>query len=600
MCAYLPELNSMQFCRKNLTAWLVLLVWVPSFAILCGCEADSKATGTVTPKAPKPVSVMALNRSTPSFEPHTTASVAAWKAERIGFEQAGRVVAVIEPSEMVKGGPRNVGDPLARLDDEKFRIAVDAAQADASVAKRRSEANQISIQQRLPAAIKTAQAELQLALNELARAKRLANSISKSELDTARTRASTARLRVASVTSELAQANAEQLALDAQVQQAQQRVAEAERNLKNTVLFSSFPGQVAEVHVVPGTYVKEGDPIVTVQMVDPMLVEFEVTADNSRRYQRGDSLAVTLTNHLGQPQILTGMVYTVDTVADSNTRTFTVSLHVRNKTESESLEVANRTNVARTENIYPLNLGPIITGDKRLLVEESAVHRINGQSYVWRILNRNWDSPSDASQRELAVEKLKVKVTSDVLPFLGTWKFVAVEFEDPQAVDLERDLITGKLFFDAERETGETGDAGEETPAIENWTGDRVLMDHARWMLRAGDTVRVTMIADSSVQGFYVPMKAVRREDGQTFIHVLDDDERSDGRADLDALVKRVSVNVTSDDSVSGDTLLICIEPSTETPLVQGMQIVVGGTHYLDDGDRVRIVPTKRQTEGGR
>jgi hypothetical protein len=215
-------------------------------------------------------------------------------------------------------------------------------------------------------------------------------------------------------------------------------------------------------------------------------------------------------------------------------------------------------------------------------------------------LNRNWDSPSDASQRELAVEKLKVKVTSDVLPFLGTWKFVAVEFEDPQAVDLERDLITGKLFFDAERETGETGDAGEETPAIENWTGDRVLMDHARWMLRAGDTVRVTMIADSSVQGFYVPMKAVRREDGQTFIHVLDDDERSDGRADLDALVKRVSVNVTSDDSVSGDTLLICIEPSTETPLVQGMQIVVGGTHYLDDGDRVRIVPAKRQTEGGR
>ena len=111
---------------------------------------------------------------------------------------------------------------------------------------------------------------------------------------TTRTRSATARLRVASAKAELAQANADQLALNAQVQQAAQRIAEAERNLKNTVLYSSFPGQVAEIHAVPGTYVKEGDPIVTIQMVDPMLVEFEVTAKDSCRYHRGDTLSVSV------------------------------------------------------------------------------------------------------------------------------------------------------------------------------------------------------------------------------------------------------------------------------------------------------------------
>jgi biotin carboxyl carrier protein len=291
-----------------------------------GCQDHSGETADPLVKPPKPVSTMVLRKSRPSYQHHTMASVAPWKAERIGFEQAGRVVQVIEPSEMVEAkgveaksferkGSRN-GVALARLDDEQFRIAVDAAKADAAVAERRRDSNLISIEQRLPTVVKTAVAELKLAESELSRAERLASSISKSELDTVRTRASTAKLRVASAQSEYAQASAEQLALEAQVRQANQRVAEAERNLKNTTLFSSFPGQVAEIHVVPGTYVKEGDPIVTVQMVDPMLVEFEVTADNSRLYRRGDTLGVTVTNTRGEQQTLSGMVYTVDTLAD--------------------------------------------------------------------------------------------------------------------------------------------------------------------------------------------------------------------------------------------------------------------------------------------
>tara|TARA_R110002072_G_scaffold273413_2_gene434316 strand:+ start:50756 stop:52534 length:1779 start_codon:yes stop_codon:yes gene_type:complete len=568
-----------------------------------GCSGDSKQDAALVVKPPKPVSIMVLKRSAPSFQHHTTASVAPWKAERIGFEQPGRVVQVIEPNEMVKGpGDRATSMPLARLDDEQFRIAVDAARADAAVAQRRRESNLIAIEQRLPAQIKTEQAEQQLAESELARAKRLAtsNSLSESEFETARTRASTALLRVASAKAELAQANAEQLALDAQVQQATQRLAEAERSLKNSVLFSSFPGQVTAIHAVPGTYVKEGDPIVTVQMVDPMLVEFEVTAANSRRYQRGDTLEVSVTDHNGQQRVLTGMVYTVDTIADANNRTFTVSLHVRNQRERRVGTLATNEVVARTKDIFPLNLGPIVTGDDRLLVEQSAIHHIGNDDFVWRITNRSWGKISHGEDRELIVERLKVNVTSEVIPFLGSWNFVAIEFangspDGSRKVDTEQDLITGRLFFN--------DDPSVDSTPLSSWKGNRVLLEQTRWMLRAGDTVRVAIMPESSATGFYVPMKAVRRENGNTFIHVVNDGQ-ADGSAakssQVDTTVLRVMVNVSSENSVADESLMLRIEPSNAGELQEGAQVVVGGTHYVNDGDSVRIVPTQRASEGGR
>ncbi|MEP2309848.1 efflux RND transporter periplasmic adaptor subunit [Rhodopirellula bahusiensis] len=523
---------------------------------------------------------MTLRQSSPSYQHHTTASVAPWKAERIAFEQAGRVVQVIEPNEMVTGiGNGRVGVPLARLNDEQFQIAVDAAEADAAVAQRRRDANLIAIERRLPSRIRTAEAELQLAERELARAQKLSrsNAMSGSELDTTRTRASTAQLQVDGATAELAQADAEQLALDAQVQQANQRLAEAKRNLRNTTLYSSFPGQVAEVHAVPGTYVKEGDPIVTVQMVDPMMVEFEVTAANSRRYQRGDTLGVTVTRRDGVQRQVTGMVYTVDSIADANTRTFTVSLHVRNQQESSVELSESNASKLKTKDIFPLNIGPIVTGDRRLLVEQRCIHRIGDEAFVWKVTNRAWSQLSDTMNRDLNVQRLKVNLLSDVIPFLGTWNFVAIEFADPSAIDLEDDLITSQLL---------TLDGNQIRPEVlSRWESGSVVLEQTRWMLRSGDTVRVALIPDNSNVGFYVPMKAVRKEDGANFVHVLDDTQ-------AEPTAKRVQVRVTAEDTVADDSLILCIEPVQADELVDGSNVVVRGTHYVDDGDRVRGVPT--------
>lgn len=581
------DFNTMPFRFED--AKYFLLGFLSIFAMAAGgCSIDSQQDADSSVKPPKPVSTMVLKSRSPSFQHHTTASVAPWKAERIGFEQAGRVVQVIEPNEMVRGrGIGDAGDVLARLDDEAFRIAVDAAKADAAVAERRRDSNRIAIEQRLPTLIRVAEAEQKLADTEFARIDRLMqlNASSGSELDTTRTRASTASLRVAAAKADLAQALAEQLALDAQFQQANQKLAEAERNLKNTVLFSSFPGQVSEIHAVPGTYVREGDPIATVLMVDPMLVEFEVTGADSRRYQRGDVLGVSLETPEGKQQSLTGMVYTVDTIADINTRTFTVTLHVRNQPERDLRKPGSSDVVATTDIMFPLNLGPIVTGDERLLVEQRAIHRIGDENFVWKITNRSWNKLSNVSNRELTVERLKVEITSEAIPFLGSWNFVAIEFEDASQVNPAQDLITGKLSLE--------GESPSQTIELKDWKDNRVFLQQTRWMLRAGDTVRVELLPESSSQGFYVPMKAVRRENGKTFVHVVAESEG-------EKKAQRLMVNVTSDDTVSGENLMLRIEPVTAGQLKDGSQIVVGGTHYLDDGDPVRVVPTQRTSEGGR
>lgn len=545
---------------------------------LLGCQNSSNDEQATFQKPPKPVSTMKLQHSAPSIPRYTSATVSPWKAERIGFELPGRVVEVIEPNEMVTAhlpgnDPQN-GTVLARLDDERLRIALETIKADTEVVQRRLETNRITIENRLPARIKAAEAELKLAQRELKRSIKLSNAISQSELDAIRTRATTARLQVTSAEAELAQAKAEQLALEAQVRQSQQRMAEAKRNLRNTVLYSSFPGQVAEIHAVPGTYAAAGDPIATVLMMDPMVVEFETTAESSRRYQRGDTLNLAITDKTGNDRRLTGSVYNVDSVADPETRTFTVTLHVRNQ---KTLELpASPRRVARTKSILPLNSGSMVANDDRLLVDQNTIHQIKGKTFIWKVTNRTADQSTTTEDRLLNVQPLEINIVNDKkISFLGRWNYVEVEFANPDEIDIQRDLITGQLYFDGDTDASKV---------LEDWTINEVLLDDERWMLRAGDVARVALFPENSATGFYVPMKAVRRENEQTFIHVVDSTKP-------ETTVRRIKVEVVSKQSSVSESLLLQIESAVGQSLQEGLEVVVGGTHFLKDGDRVRVVP---------
>ena len=583
--------------------------------VITGC-AQNQADSVPLEKPPKPVVTATLQQTSPTTTRFITGSVVPWKSEQIGFEVAGRVAEVIEPNESVTpqiGGESTEqtpdATPLARLDAEALKIAVQSAQASVEVAKLNRDANLVSIEQQLPSQIEAAEAEADLADIELSRAVELSkqNALSRSEFDTAKTNASTTKSRLTSSRADLAQAKARQLALEAQVLQAQQQLSEAQRNLRNAVLFSPFPGMVSEIHAVPGTYVKEGDPVVTVQMMDPMTVEFEVTARDSRRYRRGDMLPIHVTGVSGTSRQITGMVYRVDTVADPAARTFTVTMHVRNEIDDFAQPLTDEdTLLAWTDQITPLNIGPMITGDRRQLVIRESIHTIGGEAFVWKVTNRRWGSPSPPGDQLLSVTRVPVRITSDVIPYLGRWEFVAIEFTDPNVqIEVEHDLITGKLYFKPNRselfsEETRNGDfqppkhseraAGSHQNDLQTWNGSHVMLDGQRWLLRAGDVAQIALNADPPTDGYYVPMKAVRQEQGQTFIHVID-------KAESQPIARRVLVDIAKGESVLGETVLLRIKSAASDKLRDGMRIVVEGTHYLNDGDRVMISPLAGVTQ---
>lgn len=558
--------------RKEIVLFLCLVA-----CVISGCQPKSATDQARVEKPAKPVSVVTLNRTRQLQKQLITGSVAPWKTEQIGFEITGRVNFVIEPNESVQPKLESTSapapTPIARVDQERFLISVETAQADVAVAQRRLDANRVAIEQRLPTAISSAQADLELAKTEFNRAKRLSgqNAISRSEFDSASTRLTVTKSALAATEADLAQAKAEQLALKAQVARARHAQSEAERNLGSSVLHSSFRGIVSEVHTVPGSYVQPGDPVVTVQMMDPMLVQFEVSAQDSRRYAKGDIRKIFITNRDGKPQSISGIVYTVDSVADPNSRTYTVTLQVRNKQQSLTpLDIAAE-NIAITDGIFPLNLGPIITGDERQLVEQRCLHTIAGETYVWKITNRKWNQPSDTSDRILTVEPVKVIAKSDVIPLLGKWNFVPVQFSSDADIDIENDLITSQLVLPANLAN------------VHDWQDRKVLLEQTDWLLRTGDVVQVSMTSVHGSQGLFVPMKAVLNENGRTFLHVVDGD--TDNK-----IARRVAVEVLTQNLVAESSVLLQVKSTVSGELQEGMKLIIGGTHYLEDGDHIRVV----------
>ncbi|QEG20402.1 HlyD family secretion protein [Mariniblastus fucicola] len=567
-----------KFCNADvaISPHRFTLLMIVIATIAAGCARTEEEA--VREKPARPVSVMTLNQSKQLQRQLMTGSVAAWKTEQVGFEVTGRVDFVIEPNEEVQPLilSKTAPDPtaIAKVDEERFRIAVETARADVQVAQRRLEANQVTIEQQLPAAISSAQAQLELAQTENDRTSRLSaqQAVSRSEYDNTKTSLSVATSSLASAKAQLAQANAEQLALQAQVLRANHALDEAERNLRNTSLYSSFRGIVSEVHTVPGSYVSPGDPVVTVQMMDPMLVQFEVSADDSRKYPKGDVLTVFVADKNGQRHPVSGMVYTVDSVADSNSRTYTVTLHVRN--QKIEMRADGEETMARTQGIFPLNIGPIVTGDKRSFVEQRCLHRIGDSTVVWKVANRKWNEPTRPVDRILQVEPVKVICGDDVIPFLGQWKFVPVQFENPSEIDVENDLITDQLFFPEDSALSESD--------FETWTDRRVLLQQRDWMLRPGDVVQVAINGDA-VEGFYVPMKSIRNESGRTYLHVVE-------TAGEETIARRVEVTVQNRNAVSDRSIQLKVLPVLEGELHDGVQIVIGGSHYVKEGDRVRVV----------
>lgn len=563
---------------------IVLAILLLAIPLACGCIPENEPE---VEEQPRPVSVINLEVSEGQSHRVVTGVASPWKTEEIGFEVSGRIEWVIEPDMDIEGhvvDPESnevlvAGTELARVEDEQYRLAVESSEAELEMAKRQVEASKVEIEQSIPADIAAADAEVALAKTNLDRLTGLRekNATSQSEVDQAQANFDTANAQRAQLDAKLAAANAELKSNEAKVRQSEQSLADANRQLKDTTLISSFRGQTAEVHVVPGSVVNAGEAVVTIQMMDPIKVEVEVSAAQSRQLNYRDILPVILPEENGASEPLPGFVYMIDTSADSQTRTFTLTLLVRNiKQRLDIPPEAADEKVARTADLWRVNFDflPGTSADE-MYIEGRSIHSDDQGFYVWKAENRKVNEPITEENRLMKVSKVYIKPGDRRIPFLGNWIFRQFEPVEEGSIDPETDLFVGELTVDDER---------GQPVVTEDFDGHLVFLDDQRWPLRPGDLVQVDLTGESNTTaGLFIPINAIVEDNGKKYVFVVD------GEVGQKSIAQKIEVKISDQDDLAPSSTRVRIDSGNTGAIREGSKIISGGVHYLEDGEQVLI-----------
>ncbi len=528
-----------------------------------------------------PVAVVSLERTMPQSDRVYAGSVRSWKVEDITFEVEGRVEWVLEPGTQIEGpiyksnGELSPGTQIAQLDESRFLTALQSAQTQVGIAELKRDGIQTRIAEALPTEIRAAEVELKQAQSDVERNQRLVdrNAGAVKNLEAARTARDTAQAKLDGLKARALEAKAELKSAEAAIAQAMLSVKDAERDIKDTKLHAPFRGQLAAIHVVPGSLAGKQSKVATVQMMNPIKVELEISAEASRRIKLGDNLNVTFSTGGREPETAEASVYAIAPSADNATRTFTLTLLVANrKLPPEVPEGLAAAELATTTALWRVGLGILPPSDKNAYyMPENGLHTDSTGDYVWRVTNFKAGEPT---QRVLKVEKLYVKLGDESVPFLGQTRFRTVSILPDQRFQPELDLFAIDLVVDGQRP--------------KEWSGDTMLLDKGtRWLLRPGDVVEVVLSTENTQPGFFLPIEAIHEQSGRTSIFVVEEEGTFQK-------VKQVQVTISE---IQGDrtTTVRRVEAVSDDTKLDGARVVVEGTHYLTDGQEVVITQVSEE-----
>lgn len=548
-----------------------------ALSVLVGCIGRGK---TIPERAPRPVEVTVLKLETPPEASLITASAASWKSEEIGFEVGGRVEFVVDDNTEIEGRiydsegrPFTEGTPVARIENERYVLQVSRATAEVTRAEQDLIVANTDLNEIIPAQIASATASAELARDEYNRYAELRaqDATTASEYDEKKADYAIAVANVKQAIASEKSKKAEIQSLENAVLQAKQSLRDAERDLEDCTLYASYRGQIADTSVVPGSIVAAGEPVATLQMLDPIKVEVEVSADKSRQLQRTDMFPVHVVMPDGSISIHKGYLHQIDAVADPLTRTFTLTLLLMNK----QLTSLDSEKVATTRQVWRLDL-KFIPGAENgdLFVPEEAILEDDQGAYLWQITNATNESRSP-SDHMFDVRKLRISRLPTKVPYLGNLVFQQVETKDPE-FDPNRDLVVGKLNVNS----------GEPNA----WDGKQIYLNtSSRWMLRPGDLVKIDLSMADTSDGYYLPMDAIARRDDKSFIFAVEE-------AEGETRVKRLPIKVVGEIRNATTSSLQRIEPVGEYSL-EGIRCVTAGAHFLIDGEQVRVVSQPENAE---
>ncbi len=447
--------------------------------IVSGCGEESvDRTHAIKPR---PVTVLSLEERNFSQDSHLTGSVSLYREEKVGFEVSGRLLWVLDEGKEVNGPAFNEkgervsrGQVMAKLDDTRYQLQVDALQARLNAAQRDLE---------------SVRARLRLARQTLEREKRIL------------TGGAGRQQAVDDAQSLYSQALAQSAQREALIDEIEEQLGRAQEDLGDTDLTAPFSGRITRIHVSQGAVVEDGSPVVTLSLMDPMQVQVVVSADEDRMIQTGDRAILYPRDPLepdGEPAQVNALVYEKGAVADLDTRTFRINLMARNERR-------------RVDQFEPAAKGlPVVTdflpvirryhGEAgALFVHTNSIYTEDGKTYVLRLPGVSFHPGA----RRSAVGK---HVPDKVAVSLGD-EYVTVIRWNFRSLKPSSDLREGDFLVIG--------------PKPEYLQG--LAIGRAQWLLRPGDLVPVRFLLESTPKGFYVPVDAITMVEDRPIVFVVED-----------------------------------------------------------------------------
>ena len=188
-------------------------------------------------------------------------------------------------------------------------------------------------------------------------------------------------------------------------------------------------------------------------------------------------------------------------------------------------------------------------------------------------------------------ERKRLKKEAKKITWLADWVFQQISLVEPD-FEIDKKAVIGELRV------------SEGTP--EEWNGDTVYRDSDQWYLRPGDLIEVDLEGSHSSEGYYVPMEAIVRENGQSYIFYVEKTKEGSIAKRMEVIVdpvkneatspyRRIRKNPSKDDSENeksddekktdnGEE-----QKADEGPPLEGLQLIYEGAHYLKDGEDVVI-----------
>jgi multidrug efflux pump subunit AcrA (membrane-fusion protein) len=331
------------------------------------------------------------------------------------------------------------------------------------------------------------------------------------------------------------------------------QVEQAKININDCKLNAPFTGQIARVHVIPGGYVFPGQAVVTLQMMDPLKVDIAISPARDAQINYNDLVRV----YAPTGDVLEGYVYLKDTFADPATRTFLVTLLVRNKRIRVGVpDEMEGKGIAECRNLWKLDK-PDIDGPGNYYAEVKAIHQDDQGYFVWKVENLTQAQLFEDFDPVLTVKKVRVTPGEGRVPVLQVFTFR--ELTDFGELDPTTDIIAGGI-------TGKVAD------------GDKMLLVRERWIGRPGDVVGVGLKGEATPRGFYVPQEAIQFDGQKHFLAV----------AELAGDAHQVvHVPVKPAETVGR---LQRISATSGAQLAEGMKVIVDGAHYVQPQDKVNPV----------